>query len=492
MRNSQLDRLEAAVREANPVPNAADLRESEEAAALTLLLQDRRHDVTTTLAPTEPRLDIPPTANRRWAWAFAVALAVTVLVVGLVALLPGGDSPVVDEPTTTVPATTTTPTTSPTSPTTSPTTTATSTTVPETPAPIPPLGDGWQMVLLSRARDFPRLSIDDLVRAGPGFYVPFFDDFEAAETDWYLMNLDNGDPTLVDVDVPAGGFETGGPGVVAWATTGPETRTEAQLWVSVDGIQFQRVAEDLFAGCQGEPNCLGSEIYAAASSPQGRVVVLAYDPLIWIPDCECYDLNPVALVTDDGHQWTRQPLNLLELLPAGWQGSADIGNPVVYVDGRWLTFATSVLWGTSSETAFFTSPDGILWEPVDTGSLFEKTYVSALAASHRGVIALSGRTLFWSADGIDWTASSTRLPEDVFPGPIAAFDEGYVMASTTGVAGFHLTDIWYSPDGTTWSSMPLVLDEPALWNTIAGDGSELLALGGTQENLFGIWRWAAG
>lgn len=57
-------------------------------------------------------------------------------------------------------------------------------------------------------------------------------------------------------------------------------------------------------------------------------------------------------------------------------------------------------------------------------------------------------------------------------------------------AGAPLDTIWYSADGTTWSRMPLELEEPTNWNAIVGDGPNLVAVGVTNTNLKGIWRWS--
>jgi hypothetical protein len=321
---------------------------------------------------------------------------------------------------------------------------------------------------------------------GVGYFIAFQQD---DAIDWYLMTRDGDESTMVDVEVPAAGFVTGGPGVVAWATVGPESRTETQLWVSSDGIDFERVATDLLAGCAGEPGCQGTEIYAAAASPAGRVVALAYDPLVWDAECDCFELNPVALVSDDGYQWVRQPLDLARVLPEEWQGAADIRNPLVYLDGRWLTYATHYYDDCcTTDTAFFASDDGLDWELIDTGDLFEGTYLVGIAANDRGVVASTMQAVYWSADGYDWTRT-TLTDRDYLDG-VAAYDHGYVAVSIPSLDGAHLDTIWYSADGSTWSRMPLRLEEPTLWNTIVGDGPNLFAVGGTQTNLYAIWHWS--
>jgi hypothetical protein len=353
-------------------------------------------------------------------------------------------------------------------------------------APVPDLGTGWEIVVSSRPGDAPLLAIETVVPTPAGYYVSFFED---DATDWYLVPRDGRDQTLIDVDVPASGFVVGGPGVIAWATVGPETRTEAQLWASRDGVTFERAAQDVLVGCTETPGCRGTEIYAAAASPTGRVVALAFDPLVWDPECECFDLNPVALVSDDGFEWTRRPLDLTVVLPEEWQGAADIRKPLVHVGGRWLTYAAHYRNDCMcTDTAFFASSDGIDWHAVDTGDLFTGISLSGMVASDRGVVATTMQDAFWSPDGTTWT-HRTVTDREYLDGGLAAYAGGYVASSIPGLDGDFLSAIWYSPDGTTWSRAPLTLGEPAIWNTIVGDGPDLVALGGTQSNLYALWRW---
>jgi hypothetical protein len=352
-------------------------------------------------------------------------------------------------------------------------------------AVIPALGEGWDIVLSARPGDSPSLHELTVSITDGGYYV------ETVGNDKYLVRRDDDAGTLVDIDVPgSGGFVTAGTGLVAWANVGPESNTEAQLWVSSDGVNFERVADELLAGCAGTSNCRGTEIYAAVGAPSGRVVALAYDPLVWKPECDCFELNPVALVSDNGREWTRVPLDLLSVLPAEWQGAADIRSPIVYVAGRWLTYATHYYNnGYTTDTALFASENGIDWQPIDTGDFFDETYLLDMVANDGGVVALGRDAAYWSADGSEWTRTTLTDRDDALK--VAAYDDGYVAVSAPRVPdGAPIDTIWYSADGTTWSRMSLQLEEATYWNAILGDGPSLVAIGGTTEtNLSGIWRW---
>jgi ketosteroid isomerase-like protein len=100
--------IETALRNANPVPQPRDLIDSEPAAAVTLLIEQRRGIMTTT--PTKPPQRAAPIPtrppSRSWAWAFAGGFVAVLITIGAVALIAGGDdSSVADEPVTTTVAT---------------------------------------------------------------------------------------------------------------------------------------------------------------------------------------------------------------------------------------------------------------------------------------------------------------------------------------------------------------------------------------------------
>jgi hypothetical protein len=460
---------------------AAELR-GQEAPQVVAFLEGGHETTTQTKRREEATRPTPPRRPRwRAGLAFGAAFILVLAAVGVVAPLLDRGEEVADTTTVTV---TTAPST-----TDAPTTTAEpiTTSAPATPRVIPALGEGWEIVLSTRPGDSPSLREASVSITDVGYYVETFGNNK------YLMRRDDNAGNLVDIEIPgSGGFATAGTGVVAWTNVGPESLTEAQLWVSSDGINFERVAHELLAGCAGTANCQGTEIYAAAAAPSGRVVALAYDPVVWKPECDCYELNPVALVSDDGREWTRVPLDLLSVLPAEWQGAADIRGPLVYVEGRWLTYATHYYNnGYTTDTALFTSDNGIDWHPVDTGDFFDETNLFGMAANDRGVVALTREAAYWSADGSEWTRTTLTDREDARK--VAAYDDGYVAVSSPrtpeGVAA-PIDTMWYSADGTTWSRMTLQLEEATEWNAIVGDGPNLMAVGVTYSNLSGIWRWS--
>jgi len=401
---------------------------------------------------------VRPTRRPRWRPVVVFAGAgLTILMIGVPTLVFGVLSSV---PSSEAPVTVTT---APVTVTTAPVTAA--------PAVIPALGEGWEIVLSTRPGDTLFLEPEPVFPTDAGYYVKFLN-VETSEIDWYLATFDGGERTLVDIDVPGstggGGFVTGGPGVVAWTNVGP-------------------------TGCERVTGCQGSEIYAANASPTGRVVALAYDPLVWNAECECYELNPVALVSDDGHMWTRHPLDLLSVLPPEWQGAADIRSPLVHVAGRWLTYATHYSNDCMcTDTAFFASENGIDWQLVDTGELFVETYLLGMASNDSGVVAIMNTSAYWSPDGIQWSRSA--VTSDAMLQKIAAYDDGYVAVGSSIVdegtpAVGSIDRIWYSTDGTAWTQIAFEFEETTHWNALVGDGPSLLAVGSTENHERGIWRW---
>ncbi len=98
MTRDELNQLEAAVKEANPIPRPFDLVDSEESAAVKLLVDEGRLAMTSTVTP-DPRPTRPesPGPARRPAWAWAVlAFAAVLATAGLTLLLRGGETTVAD------------------------------------------------------------------------------------------------------------------------------------------------------------------------------------------------------------------------------------------------------------------------------------------------------------------------------------------------------------------------------------------------------------
>lgn len=97
MSQNDSSQLEAAVRNANPVPQPAVLVDSPESAAVTMLVEHRRHTLATT---TSDRHQTPMARARSRVWAFAAAFVIVVVGVGIATVLFGGSNTPAADPTT--------------------------------------------------------------------------------------------------------------------------------------------------------------------------------------------------------------------------------------------------------------------------------------------------------------------------------------------------------------------------------------------------------
>ncbi len=428
----------------------------------------------------------PAIPSMRWhqrplAVAAASALLVAILIGSLVLLQPFGTSdeaPLVDDPEVTTieePPVTTTPAAVETTGPQAPQTTA-SEPIGAAPLPPPNLGGGWELLFSTGPDD--GVTLDGISVTGGRYYLSL-----VGGDDHYAAVLDPAsEPNRLDL--PGGvGFVDGGPGVIGWSMDG-------RLWASVDGLGFEQVGEDTLRGCSGVASgCEGSEIYAVASSPDGTVVALAYDPLVWDTECECYHLNAVALVSSDGFEWTRHPLDLAALLPPAWDGSADIRSPLVHVDGRFVTYGTHYSNDCMcASTTFFASEDGIDWYPVDTGTMFEESYLLGLTVNADGIVAVGGTTIYASPDGLNWTA--VQPAGYGYPLGVAAYDGGFVIVTSRDIDDVAIDTAWYSADGTNWTDTSLDLGVEIRSIGIIADGPDLVAHVAFGSNEWGIWHWS--
>lgn len=104
MRRSELDRLEAALRDLNPVPDPRYLVESDDAAAVALLVRER------TARDTSPPRSIPAVAPARTsrmkpAWIFVAACLLALATIGLVTSMRSDQPGFADDPVPTTPST---------------------------------------------------------------------------------------------------------------------------------------------------------------------------------------------------------------------------------------------------------------------------------------------------------------------------------------------------------------------------------------------------
>ena len=204
----------------------------------------------------------------------------------------------------------------------------------------------------------------------------------------------------------------------------------------------------------------GAHVMAATAGGPGWVVVGSACPL---GSDACEGLVPAAWTSPDGLTWTRAPrvaaVDFGEMSSVAWNGS------VLYAAGTTGSLTSGTVWR---------SADGLVWEIVGSGSLFDLGQcfegcpaLGAVAAGTPGVVVggvrlvVSGEhievvpALWFSPDGNSWD-----VVEGSWLGPKAAGAVPFsdIVAAGPGfVATGQVCDprcratTWTSPDGLDWT-----------------------------------------
>lgn len=451
MRRDDVERLEAAVRHSNPVPGTGDLATSADAAAVTLLVEQRRRTMTTPSIDTAPKVKEPTTPPRRsMAWAFTAGFIAVLLLVGAgVLFLRGEGRPVAGQ-----------------------------STVEEPPDLIDVDSLTWSRIGLGTTG--PRVHIDmaanytpasSLAEGGPGLVaigthsVPAPNDLAdgGGGPGWVQGYLDvptvwtspdgyewsqvpSGDDTIgvLDFDGEVAGLAARDGLMVAVA--------ESYAWTSIDAITWSRVPDGTFrynvdalsgviAGGPGFVAFGGDAVLLHAAiwtSPDGSTWTrVPDDPAVFTIDIRAMtvggpglvalgasheDCEPVVLTSPDGFSWTRLPPDPIAFgddpsCGLGGPGQARIrgvtsGGPGLVAVGSYMEHA-----------AVWTSPDGMTWTRVPDdpavfgvlGAVANTPYseMTSVAAVGDGLVAVGwrggGPAVWISHDGFTWTDISDDL-----------------------------------------------------------------------------------
>ena len=408
------------------------------------------------------RLGIPGRPRRKQGWVVAVAAAaVVVLIIGGVALLirPGTDNrPAVSEP---APATTTT---------TSTTTTTPTTTLPElsTTVPVPTADSPWAR--LDMVGDgVPRQGfLRDVTIGGPGLVAGGYECGTDCSTtsaavwvsvDGVIWERLEVDPTVFEEGTTLTAVTAGGPGLVAVGLQ--QLRSEAAIWVSEDGSNWSQVPTiEEFAGISRVP--LG----VAASGTRLVAVGTGMDDQgiygrIWI--------------SDDGMAWTlalEMPNVELIDVTAGGPGFLALGSAANQDD--------------DAVVAVWASEDGDSWTQVLRDDEVFAAQLGAIEASENGAIALGGMpTGAWvSPDGLTWTrVVDLTLDERGETTAVVAHDGGFIVVGRGGW--------WSSENGVEWIQNDDELFTDSGVGAVTAGGPGLVAVGGTQAGQIPtVWVWS--
>lgn len=396
------------MQEADPVPNLDAVPDDLVVSVWGII--DAHLDAPSTAAPPTgtDRVGGRVTRWRRPAIVVALAFAVTAVLVGFTALLPSEQAPVGDVVTSTAVSSTLEPTPSPTTVAPAPSTSIESvTTLPTVTAPDKPasLDISWQRV--------------------------------------------SEQPSLQDGWISS--ITTGGPGYVAVGGTvgcsdplSNNCRLDAAVWVSADGLVWERIESDSFRSdavrevADGVPTDGDQYMNDVTVGPAGLVAVGAA-PVI-DPDRVSGYLDQVGIwLSPDGRQWDRLPYDeetfggideiwriatfddrlvaiggaraWVSTDGAAWEGAVVESSPSAGVFDLTIWNGTLVAVGVVDEhPAVWASEDGLAWTRVAHPALEAASgNLQGVGGTSAGLVALGGdnrgRIAAWrSVDGVEWAA----------------------------------------------------------------------------------------
>jgi hypothetical protein len=247
----------------------------------------------------------------------------------------------------------------------------------------------------------------------------------------------------------------GGPGFVS---VGMDTfidfgrRWEAAVWVSEDGMSWQRVSHPALTESKAQEmwgiTRSASDLTAVGFSME---VDLEPDAAVW--------------VSSDGYRWDRTSQDSLTTPSGDW--IPDDNDPtVVYGPNGYVATGGDIRDGGH---AVWHSTDGRNWEQIPDSSLpkDDSVLLAAIAATDDGYVVVGHRfqpnedsdVVVWlSEDGFTWTEVAFELDGQQVSGAITTFGDEIVVV---GLDVDKRTDIiWYSTDGEDWST----LTSPAFGN----------------------------
>lgn len=233
---------------------------------------------------------------------------------------------------------------------------------------------------------------------------------------------------------------------VGWVAVGSVAEaagaTTPAMWVSADGLEWNRVVSDAFDDARG--------VLRGVADHTGRLVVVGVDSDTG---------RPAFWQSNAGFNWQRLAVEGDVFGPIG----AEITSIAV------PHFAGYVAVGSHS----WTSPDGLTWERHEfpdglAFSLLE--FPDGLLAG--GVTKSTGTAAIWiSGDyGTNWSAAQVESRFDLYPSTsirsLAQTDTGYVAVGHAGDDAEVYPAIWTSKDGHSWQ-LVWVADDGAYGSLLA-------------------------
>lgn len=258
----------------------------------------------------------------------------------------------------------------------------------------------------------------------------------------------------------------GGPGFVAVGSQTRDLDSDAAVWVSADGLNWERVPHDeaVFGGSRRQA------MNAVVAGGPGLVAVGYDEQDAGFDDTGAKATEAAVWVSADGLTWERVPYDeatfggansqVMNAVVAGGPGLVAVGydnaNP------GWA--------GLDANAAVWTSPDGIAWTRVPDSAVFGDQRwqtMNAVTVGGPGLVAVGydgpvdkyNAAVWTSVDGSIWA----RVPPDeaVFGGTgiqamdaVTAWDGGLVAVGYDRAIGSFEAAVWVSSDGSTWARVP--------------------------------------
>jgi hypothetical protein len=242
--------------------------------------------------------------------------------------------------------------------------------------------------------------------------------------------------------------------------------SQGRIWTSRDGESWRLLARD--------PTFKHASLHELVSDGERLLVVGWYaDP---IPG-ELPVGEPAVWVSLDGRTWTRAAGPVPSHVAIGKDGF--VGALVVERE-------------ESDATQFMFSNDGLNWSFTSDALDFE---LRGLAGDSTGLavgVGISGdpdstgleAIAYRTSDGHEWHGPST-IVEDGFARSISATPDGFLAVGWQSFTGpsstsLDLDTIWHSPDGVTWTPLPLVVGDEEGLRTVHALRGALVVTGTAQ------------
>lgn len=267
-----------------------------------------------------------------------------------------------------------------------------------------------------------------------------------------------------------------GGGLVAAGDSGPVGSRDVVVWRSDDGRDWRRVESPSFGG-PGSQMVLALCVWEGGLAAVGGDFTGEFDAAVW--------------TSADGETWQRSPH-----VPELFGGEGDqLLRAVSPWEGGLVAVGTD---GINPQVLIVRSPDGAVWERAGEA---DPSLGSSAGVEMRGLVAWKGLLVavgfdmssngvaVWrSEDAQEWERVPTPVPgsdtiQELYG--ITSFGEGLVAVGSVQLLGYTDAAVWESSDGSQWALVQLLSEvddhhnDRQMW-AVAPWGGGLVAVGQTH------------